>query len=68
MARLASALCLLLACSSAFAQTAPAAEPAGEASMLAVIIFAVLFVGLCVGFVLLMIRNERKRKASEGKK
>ena len=67
MARLPSALCMLLACSSVFAQTAPAAAPAEESNMLAVIIFAVLFVGLCVGFVALMIRNEKRRKASEGK-
>ena len=67
MARLPSALCMLLACSSAFAQTAPAAEPAEEGNMLGFIIFAVLFVGICVGFVLLMTRNERKNKAKEVK-
>ena len=67
MARLLSAFCLLLAYSSVFAEITPAAAPAEQSNMVGFIIFGVLFVGMCVGFVWLVIWNDKKQKAKEGK-
>jgi hypothetical protein len=65
MARLLSALSLLLIYGSAFAEIAP--EPPPQANTLGFILFGVLFVVMCVGFVWLVIWNDKKQKAKEGK-
>jgi hypothetical protein len=65
MARILSALTLLLAYGWAFAEIAP--EPPAQSSTLGFIVFGVIFVVMCVGFVWLVIWNDKKQKAKEGK-
>ena len=65
MSRIPLALLLALAHFSAYADVAPDAP--AETNYLGTLIFGVLFVGLCVGFVWMVWRNEKtqKRKAKE---
>ena len=67
MARLLSAFSLLLACFPAFAEIAPAAATAEQSNTLGFILFGILFVAMCVGFVWVVIWNDRRQKAKEGK-
>ena len=66
MARFLSGLSLLFLYCSAFAEIA-AEVPAAESNMVGFIIFGVLFVGMCVGFVWLVIWNDKKQKATQAK-
>ena len=68
MARLLSGLSLFLFYCSAYAQTAAANPPEETASTTAVIIFVVLFVGSCVGFIWMVYSAERKKKATQAGK
>ena len=65
MARLLSAFSLLLVYCSAFAEIAP--EPAAQSNTLGFILFGVLFLAMCVGFIWLVIWNDKKQKTKEGK-
>ncbi len=60
MTRIPSALLLALAHFSAYADVAP--EPPVETNYLGTLIFGILFVGLCVGFVWMVWRNEKNQK------
>ncbi len=65
MNRILLALPLALVQLSAYADVAP--EPPAETNYLGTIIFGILFVGLCIGFVWMVWRNDKiqKRKAKE---
>jgi hypothetical protein len=64
MTRILSGFSLFLICSLACAQNA-ATEPAVESNMMGFIGFGVLFLVMCVGFVWLVIWNDKKQKARE---
>jgi len=65
MARVFSALSLFLASFAALAEIAP--EPPAQSSTVGFIVFGIIFVAMCVGFVWLVIWNDKKQKAKEGK-
>jgi hypothetical protein len=67
MARVLSALFLLLISCSVFAEIAPATPAEPPSSTAGFILFGVLFVAMCVGFVWLVVWNDKKQKAKEGK-
>jgi len=64
MTRFLSGLSLLLFYGSAYAQTAPANDPE-PASPIGLIIFGVLFVGFCVGFVWMVYSADKKKKTKQ---
>lgn len=64
MTRLLSALMLLFATCCVYAQSAPA-EPAEHASGATVVVFLILFVGSCVGYIGYVLWDARKNKKSE---
>lgn len=67
MAKLLSALFVLFASWAAFAQTkTPAEAPVEQASATTVVIFLVLFVGSCVGFIAYTWWRGRQKKATAG--
>jgi hypothetical protein len=66
MARVLSALSLFLVSFAALAEIAP--EPPAQGNTMGFILFGVLFLVMCVGFVWLVIWNDKKQKAKEGKK
>lgn len=66
MTRILSGLSLLLFYFSAYAQTAAENVPVeATASPTVVIVFVVLFVGFCVGFMWMMYAAEKKKKAKQ---
>jgi hypothetical protein len=65
MARLLSAFSLLLVYGSAFAEIAP--EPQAQSNTVGFILFGILFLAMCVGFIWLVIWNDKKQKTKEGK-
>jgi len=65
MARLLSAFSLLLVYCSAFAEIAP--EPPVQSNTVGFILFGILFLAMCVGFIWLVVWNDKKQKAKEGK-
>ena len=67
MARFLSAFSLFLACFPAFAEIATAAAATEQSSIAGFVLFSLLFVAMCAGFVWLIIWNDRKQKAKEGK-
>jgi len=68
MTRFLSGLSLLLFYCSAYAQTATENVPVdATASPTVVIIFVVLFVGFCVGFVWMVYSADKKKKAKKEK-
>jgi len=67
MARFLSVLALLLVHFSAFAEIAPATAPAEQSNTLGFILFGALFVAMCVGFIWLVIWNDKKQKGKEGR-
>lgn len=67
MTRFLSGLSLFLFCCSVYAQTAAANAPEEPvASPMGLIIFGVLFVGFCVGFIW-MVYSADKKKTKQGK-
>lgn len=68
MPRLFSVLTLMLAWSGAFAEIAPAAAPAEQGNTMGFILFGLLFVLMCVGFVWLVVWNDKKQKAKDAEK
>ena len=66
MTRFLCGMSLFLFYCSAYAQTAAANPPEETASPTAVIVFVVLFVACCVGFVWMVYSAERKKKAKQG--
>ena len=66
MTRFLSGLFLFLFYCSAYAQTAGANPPDETASPTVVIIFVVLFIACCVGFIWMVYSAERKKKAKQG--
>lgn len=62
MIRYLSGLSLLFFYCSAYAEIAAANAPEETASPLGIIIFGVLFVGFCVGFMWMVYANDRKKK------
>lgn len=67
MVRFLSGFSLFLACFPAFAEIAPAAAAAEQSNIAGFVLFGLLFVAMCAGFVWLIIWNDRKQKANEGK-
>jgi hypothetical protein len=65
MAKVLSGFPLVFMVRSAYAQTPAADTPAGEASILPVVIFLLLFVGACVAYFAYLWWNERKRRQGE---
>jgi hypothetical protein len=66
MAKLFSALFLFLLSFGAYAD-APADAPIPATNMVGIVIFGLLFVGMCVGFFWYLWLNERKRKQTGNK-
>jgi heme/copper-type cytochrome/quinol oxidase subunit 2 len=64
MARLISALILLFSCCVASAQSASEA-PAEHASTTTIVVFLVLFVGSCLGYIGYILWDARKSKHTE---
>jgi hypothetical protein len=62
MARVLSGILPILAASSAYAQTSGAEAPVEKASGLTVVIFLLLFVGMCAGYFAHVWWGERKRR------
>ena len=65
MTRFLSGLSLFLFYCSAYAEIAAANVPAEQSNATGFILFGILFVGLCVGFVWLVIWNDKKQKAKQ---
>ncbi len=68
MARVLSGFFPVFAVSSAYAQTSGAEAPVEKASSLTVVIFLLLFVGLCVGYFAYVWWSERRRRKLEERK
>ncbi len=67
MIRWLSAVSLLLAGLPAFAEIAGEAPTSEQFGTLGFVLFGILFVAMCVGFVWLVIWNDKRQKAKEGK-
>lgn len=66
MTRFLSGLSLLLFHCSAYAQTAPANVPDEPGNPIGLIIFGVLFVGFCAGFMWMVYSADKKKKTKQG--
>ena len=62
MARILTGLMLLLPLLAAHAEVTNAAAPAETSASFGTIVFVVLFVGICIGFVWMVVRNDKKQK------
>ncbi len=62
MARILSGLMLLLPLWAAYAETPATPPPAEGSGSLGTIIFGVLFFGFCIGFIWMVMRNDKKQK------
>ena len=68
MKKLIGILATLLPLSTALAEVAPAPAPAEQSSAMGMVVFAVIFVAMCVAFVWLVLRNDKKQTPEEGEK
>jgi hypothetical protein len=65
--KLLAALVLALLHTVTYAQDVAANAPVEESNLLGTIAFGIIFVGLCIGFIWLVWRNDKKQKKKESK-